>query len=138
MTLGACRERREEGWAEIVNKCVGLFVSANMKENIHCIPLAYCTLDSLDIFNLILIALRPRLTGVLFDLILKFRAALTLSLLPLLFSRTAPFLSCLAFIRYFISAACVHLHTNVGECKLVHVRMCVFECVCSWMTGQGL
>lgn len=63
-----------------MNKCVGLFVSACMKENIHCIPLAYCTLHSLDIFNLILIVLRPRLTGVLFDLILKFRAALTLSL----------------------------------------------------------
>lgn len=83
-----------------MNKCVDLFVSAYMKENIHCIPLAYCTLDSLDIFNLILIVLRPRLTGVLVDLILKFRAALMLSLSPLLFSHTAPFLSRLHSLFY--------------------------------------
>lgn len=56
-----------------------------MKESIRCIPLAWYTLDSLDIFNLVLIVLRPCLTGALFDLILKFRAALTRPAFPLLF-----------------------------------------------------
>lgn len=57
---------------------VCVFISVYRRENIDYIPLAYCTLDSLDIVNLILTVLRPYLTGVLFDLILKFRAALSL------------------------------------------------------------
>lgn len=71
-----------------MNKSTGLSISGNMRQNIRRIPLAYCTLDSLDIFNLILIVLRPRLTGVLFDLVPKFRAALVL-----LFRFTTSFLS---------------------------------------------
>lgn len=112
--------------------CVSLFLFIGGR--LSTIPLAYCTLDSLDIFNPILMVLRPYLTGVLFDLILKFRAALfclfttSFSLLVLFF--------CLPLFLYIISAACVHFCTNVCECKLM--RECVSMCVCSWMTGQGL
>lgn len=93
VTLRPCRGREKEGWAENVNECVGLSISVCKKENIDYIPLAHCRLDSLDIFNLILMVLRPYLTGVLFDLILKFKAALSLSLYHFLLSLMAPFLS---------------------------------------------
>lgn len=85
-----------------MNVCVCVFISVYREENIDYILLAYCTWDSLDIFNLILTVLRPALTGVLFDLILKFRAALTLSLLPpLLYD------SFFLVFLHIISAACV-------------------------------
>lgn len=77
--------------------------------NIDYIPLAYCTLDSLDIFNLILMVLRPHLTGVLFDLILKFRAAPTLSLCHFLLSLGALFLSSLLSL-YYQCSSCAFPH----------------------------
>lgn len=84
-----------------MNKCGGLFSSACMV-NTQCIPLTHCTLDSLDIFNLILIVLRLCLTGLLFDLILKFRAARTALALPFLFSLMVPLLPCLNSLCSFI------------------------------------
>lgn len=72
------------------------------------IPLACCTLDSLDIFNLILMVLRTYLTGVLFDLILKFSAALTLSLNHFLLSLMGLFLSSLLSL-YYESSLCALL-----------------------------
>lgn len=90
-----------------MNVC--LFISVYKRENIHYIPLAYCTLDSLDIFNLSLMVLKPYLTGVLFYLILKFRAALTLSVHHFLLSLMAPFLSSLLTL-YYLSSSCAFPH----------------------------
>ncbi len=94
---------------ENVNKFVRLFISVYGKENMDFTPLTYCTLDSLDIFNLILMVLRPYLTGVLFDLILKFRTALILSLHLFLLSLTALVLSFLLFL-YYQCSLCAFLH----------------------------
>lgn len=107
-----------------MNVCVCVFISVYREENIDYILLAYCTWDSLDIFNLILTVLRPALTGVLFDLILKFRAALTLSLLPPLLYDSFFF----GLSSYYQCSLCVHFSTNVCECKLV--RDYVSICVC--------
>lgn len=115
--------------------CVCLLISVCKEENVDFIPTAYCTLDSLDIFNLILMVLRPNLTGILFDLILKYRAALILSLYHFLPSLMAPVLSSLLSL-YYQCSFCAFLH------KCVWVQLCgeCFKCmcVCSWMTGQGL
>lgn len=86
-----------------------VFISVYRKENIDYIPHACCTLDSLDIFNLILTVLRPYLTGALFDLILKFRAALT-PLYQFLLSLSAFF-----YLPFFILSVqlCAFLHQCV-------------------------
>lgn len=86
-----------------MNKCGGLFRSASM-ENTQGIPLTRCTLDSLDIFNLILIVLRLCLTGPLFDLILKFRAAR--APLPFLFSL-------MVLLLPYLNSLCSFIHKCV-------------------------
>lgn len=52
--------------------------------------------------------LRPDLTGVLFDLIVKFREALALSLYRILVSLSSP-----PFFLYIISAAFVHVYADL-------------------------
>lgn len=71
--------------------------------------------------------LRQYLIGVLFDLNLTFRAALTISLYHLLPPLRALFLFSLFF--YIICAASVHFHTDVCECEL-GLQVCKCVCVC--------
>ena len=116
-----------------MNVQVSLY-SCYWREPIKFIPLAYCRLDSLDIFTLFLVVLRPYLKGILFDLILKFRAGLTLSF----FYHFLVSLGVLSFGPCVISVACVHFYADVCERKLVCKRVTMCVCECSWMTGQGL